>query len=235
MGRHGPPAPSRAARSRALLRQAGGGAARAPRTPGRRSPAGRRGNTEHLGDREEVAQQPLRAGQQQRPVRRERHGVRLRWHRGGHFPQRLRVTRGQSPYPPGVVIAGGQPRQEQAARRKARRQFVRGTPEGGGPVFLRQHARVRAVEGCCRPAQEDGRRCARHRRPQRAAPAPDPPGRPSRARAEPRRPVAGTRSGPPVRDRTAGTRRSSGPVPVGRKTVPWGWSAQLRLRLNPQV
>ncbi len=87
--------------------------------------------------------------------------MRLRRHGGGEFADQFRIARGQWSHAPGVVIAGGQARQEQTAGQEAEGQFVRGTPERGRPVFPWQ--RTRACEhrkGGADGQQEDGQRDA---------------------------------------------------------------------------
>ncbi|CAM5691953.1 hypothetical protein SAFG77S_04044 [Streptomyces afghaniensis] len=88
-----------------------------------------------VGDRvEEGAQQPLRVGEPQRPGARQWDGVRLGRHRGGKVPHGFDVLGAQGARPPGVVVARGQPRQQQSARHEVQGVRGRRAPEHGGPV-----------------------------------------------------------------------------------------------------
>ncbi len=210
MGCHGPPASSRAARSRALpcppapsLGRPGAQrlGRRERRAAGRRRGGG--GTWEHVGDCvEEVSRssRPGRPAAAARPSRAARRAPSVASRRPlpaaapRHpwtmaLPARCRDRRGDSP-------GRSRPRARKPdASSYAVRQKAAARCSSGSPRACEQR------RGAADRQQEDGRRCARHRRPQRVAPAPDPPGSPSRARAEPRRPVAGTRSGLPVQDR----------------------------------
>lgn len=66
----------------------------------------------------------------------------FRGHGGGESADQLRVPRGQRAHPPGIVIAGGEPRQQQASREEVQGQLAGGAPEAGRAMPLVQCTRA---------------------------------------------------------------------------------------------
>lgn len=89
---------------------------------------------------EERPQQRLGLGQHHRAVRHvERHGMGLGRHGSRQHPDPVEIVRGQRSGPPGVVVRGAQPGQQQPARDELEREHPGSAPEGrgGGGVGVR--------------------------------------------------------------------------------------------------